>query len=476
MQQIEPGESIVNFTCRATVLPMLLTLLAVAWVSDEAEAQSTLPDRPNIIFIMADDLGYGDLGCYGQRVIRTPSIDRMAREGIRFTQVYAGSTVCAPSRCALMTGRHTGHAWVRGNRRVPLRDEDVTVAEVLKGAGYATGIIGKWGLGNEGTTGVPNKQGFDEWFGYLDQVHAHTYYPEYLWRNEEKVFLEGNVEERRNVAIERTQYSHDLFAEEALSYIRRHRDDTFFLYLALTIPHANNERGAALGDGMEVPDYGAYGDEDWPDPQKGHAAMITRLDSDVGRILDLLRELNLDDHTIVFFTSDNGPHREGGADPDFFNSSGGLRGIKRALYEGGIRVPAIAWGPGLIPAGKVSDQPWAFWDFLPTAAELAGVQAPPSLDGISIAPTLFPGLREQEQHDYFYWEFHEGDYLRAVLRGKWKYVKSERNDTAELFDLSQDLAEQNDLAQDNPELVTQMEAILAEARTPSEHWGPQEIE
>jgi len=291
--------------------------------------------KPNIIFILADDLGYGDLGCYGQTVIQTPALDRMAREGIRFTQCYAGSTVCAPSRCCLMTGLHTGHAHVRGNALVPLRPEDRTVAEVLKDAGYATALIGKWGLGEPESTGVPNRKGFDYFFGYLNQGRAHNYYPEFLWRNEEEFPLQGNVEVQPRVSSERVQYSHDLFVSEALQYVEEHQSEPFFLYLALTIPHANNEGGRATGDGMEVPDYGAYKDKDWPNPQKGHAAMISRMDRDVGRLLDTLKALGIDEDTVVFFTSDNGPHKEGGADPEFFKSSGPLRGIKRDLYEGG---------------------------------------------------------------------------------------------------------------------------------------------
>ena len=432
------------------------------------------PERPNIIFIMADDLGYGDLGCYGQAVIQTPRLDRMAREGMRFTQAYAGSTVCAPSRCSLMTGLHTGHAWVRGNKRVPLRPEDVTVAEVLKDAGYNTGIVGKWGLGNENTTGVPNAQGFDEWFGYLDQRHAHTYYPEYLWRNNERVPLEGNVESEPMVAIERTQYSHDLFTTEALDYVRRHKEGPFFLYLAYTIPHANNERGSALGDGMEVPDYGIYSDRDWPDSQKGHAAMISRLDRDVGQLLDLLRDLTIDRNTIVFFTSDNGTHREGGADPEFFKSSGPLRGIKRDLYDGGIRVPAMVWAPGRVSAGAVNDHIWAFWDFLPTAADLASARIPNGIDGISIAPTILGDGRPQKQHEYLYWEFHEGDFLQGIRKGDWKAVRSKKRETFELFNLKNDLGEQTDIAQKNPEIAEEMNALFTSARTVSSHWGPQE--
>jgi len=293
--------------------------------TSSGQRRDTSRRKPNIIFIMADDLGYGDLGCYGQQVIQTPHIDRLAAEGVRFTDCYAGSTVCAPSRCVLMTGKHTGHCHVRGNARVPLRPEDVTVAELLQGQGYTTGMIGKWGLGEPDTTGIPNRQGFDYWFGYLNQKNAHNYYPEFLWRNEEKVTLGGDLEESKS------EYTHDLFTQEALHFVDDHQDDPFFLYLPYTIPHANNELGRDSGDGMEVPDYGPYADEKWKQPQKGHAAMITRMDRDIGSLLSLLAELDLEKDTLLFFTSDNGPHKEGGADPEFFNSSGPLRGYKRDL-------------------------------------------------------------------------------------------------------------------------------------------------
>ncbi|HEO71540.1 MAG TPA: N-acetylgalactosamine-6-sulfatase [Candidatus Hydrogenedentes bacterium] len=426
--------------------------------------------KPNIIFVLADDLGYGELGCYGQKVIRTPHLDQMAREGMRFTQCYAGSTVCAPSRCCLMTGLHTGHAFTRGNGSPPLPSEEVTVAELLKQAGYATAIIGKWGLGDEATTGIPNRQGFDYWFGYLNQRNAHNYYPAYLWRNEERFPLEGNVqhEKHANVAVEREQYSHDLFTEQALDYITQHKDRLFFLYLAYTIPHANNERGRFDGDGMEIPDYGAYVGEDWPDPQKGHAAMISRLDADVGRLFERLEELGIDENTLVLFTSDNGPHKEGGADPAFFGSSGPLRGYKRDLYEGGIRVPGIARWPGRVKPGATSDHPWAFWDFLPTALDLAGAPIPDGIDGISFVPALLGG--DQSAHEYLYWEFHERGFTQAVRTGPWKAVSNHPEKPLELYDLNTDIGETNDVAAENPEVVARIETYLETARTPSKHW------
>ncbi|MBN1361834.1 MAG: arylsulfatase [Sedimentisphaerales bacterium] len=429
---------------------------------------------PNIIFVLADDLGYGDLGCYGQQTIRTPNIDRMAAEGMIVTNHYAGSTVCAPSRCALMTGLHTGHCLIRGNARVPLRPEDVTVPELLKQAGYATGLIGKWGLGDADTTGAPNHQGFDYSFGYLDQRHAHNYYPDYLWRNGEKVAIPNEVREVNppgGVATKRVAYSHDLFAAEALQFIERHRDEPFFLYLALTIPHANNE---ARNEGMEVPSYGAYANEDWPDAQKGHAAMITRMDGDIGRLSEKLKALDLDEDTLVLFSSDNGPHQEGGADPTFFDSNGPLRGIKRDLYEGGIRVPLIARWPGKIKAGSGSELVSAFWDFLPTCCDIAHVVPPEHIDGFSYLPTLLGRDDQQRQHSYLYWEFHEQGKKQAVRLGDWKGVRlnvaRDLDGPIELYNLRSDQGETTDVAAEYPDLAAKLGQIMAAARTPSEHW------
>ncbi|UCE46883.1 MAG: arylsulfatase [Phycisphaerales bacterium] len=448
-------------------------------------------NRPNIIFILADDLGYGDLGCYGQQEIATPNIDRIAAEGMRFTDHYAGSTVCAPSRCALMVGQHTGHCLVRGNARVPLRPSDFTVAELLKEAGYATGIIGKWGLGEADSTGIPNKQGFDYWFGYLNQRHAHNYYPEYLWRNEEKVELANQVnhviggQDRTpgGVATKRVDYSHDLFAEEALNFVEKHKDKPFFLYLAYTIPHANNEARFVNQHGMEVPDYGIYADKDWPEPQKGHAAMITRMDRDIGKLMARLKALGLDEDTLVMFSSDNGPHKEGQADPAFFKSWGSLRGYKRALYEGGIRVPMIARWPGRIKAGSVSSHVSAFWDFLPTCAELIGVKAPPAAsflrsktagDGISMVPTLLGRPARQKKHEFLYWEFHEQGKKQAVRVGDWKGVRlnvaKDPEGPIELYNLKNDIGEEHNVASQHPQIVAKIEKYMKSARTPSEHW------
>jgi arylsulfatase A-like enzyme len=447
--------------------------------SGAGRANSREGERPNIIFILADDLGYGDVGCFGQKTIQTPNIDRMAAEGMRFTDHYAGSTVCAPSRCALMTGLHTGHCLVRGNARVPLQPEDVTVAELLKEAGYATGIIGKWGLGEPESTGIPNRQGFDYWFGYLNQRHAHNYYPAYLWRNEEQVELANEVNHiiggrdrtPGGVATKRVEYSHDLFAEEALSFVEKHKEGPFFLYLAFTIPHANNEAGK---EGMEVPSYEPYTNRDWPEPQKGHAAMITRMDGDIGRLMAKLKALGIDENTFVFFSSDNGPHKEGGADPEFFNSSGPLRGYKRALYEGGIRVPTIARWPGKIEAGSVTGLVSAFWDFLPTCCELVGIKSPEGIDGVSMVPTLLGRDSKQKKHEFLYWEFHEQGKRQAVRMGDWKGVRQDvaknPDGPIELYNLKDDIGEQHNIAGRHPEVVAKIEQLMKSARTPSENW------
>ncbi len=442
--------------------------------------------RPNVVYILADDLGYGDLGCYGQKDIRTPNIDRMAREGMIFTQHYSGSTVCAPSRSCLMTGQHTGHTPVRGNKEYqpegqhPLPAESVTVAEVLKGAGYATGAFGKWGLGYPGSEGDPNNQGFDEFYGYNCQRYAHNYYPYFLRHNDKKVMLPGNEDKKTE------QYAPDLIQEQTLKFIEANKDRPFFLYVPNVIPHAEllvpedeivkSYRGKfpekpykGVDDGRSYK-RGGYGSVETP--RANFAAMVTRLDRYVGEILDKLKQLGLDKKTIAMFTSDNGPHGEGGANPKYFNSSGGLRGMKRDLYEGGIRVPMIARWPGKIKAGSGSDHISAFWDVMPTLAELAGANAPENIDGISFVPTLLGQKRKQKEHDYLYWEFHERGGKQAVRKGKWKAVRlqvnRDPNGPLELYDLQKDPQEKNDVASEHPDIVRQMERIMKEAHTDSE--------
>ncbi len=460
---------------RRQFLATTAAAVTAPWLSRPTRAAESAK-KPNIIFILADDLGYGDLGCYGQKRIQTPNIDRLAAEGLRFTDAYAGSTVCAPSRCVLMTGLHTGHTIIRGNANVPLRPEDTTVAQLLKSAGYSTALIGKWGCGEAGSVGVPNAQGFDYFFGYLNQVHAHNYYTDFLWRNDQKVPLPNQVtrkpgRELGGVSTNKKVYSHDLFASEALEFVESHKEGPFFLYLALTIPHANNEAG---GKGMEVPDLGPYKDKPWPEPQKGHAAMITRMDGDIGRLMEKLKTLGIDDNTIVFFTSDNGPHKEGGNDPEFNNSSGPLKGYKRALYEGGIRVPFIARWPGKIAAGTQTDLITAFWDFLPTACDLAGTETPAGLDGLSMAPTLLGKPESQKKHEYMYWEFHEQGKRQAVRMGNYKAIKQNiaknPDSPIELYDLSQDIGETKDIAAEHPDIVKKAAKLFKSARTPNPHW------
>ena len=441
-------------------------LAALPQIVSSAQAQGKR--KPNILFILADDLGYGDVGCYGQKDIQTPNIDRLAQEGTRFTQAYAGSTVCAPSRCCLMTGLHTGHGYIRGNAKTNLRPDDLTVAEVLKSAGYTTGLVGKWGLGHEGSIGVPTRKGFDYFYGYLDQTHAHNSYPTFLLRNEERVKLRNVVPKEgpvgQGVATEKKDFSGDLFAQEALDFIDRSKDKPFFLYFASTIPHANCE-----GRVIEVPDLGVYKDKDWPEPRKRHAAVISRMDEHIGRIMQRLKDLGLDGDTTVLFTSDNGPHKEGANDPKVSNSSGPLRGIKRDLYEGGIRVPMIVRWPGAVKAGSTSEQTWAFWDFLPTAAEIGGAPAPAATDGISMLPAIL-GQKQEKQHEYLYWEFHEGGFKQAVRLGDWKAVRQGTKKPIELYDLKTDIGETKDVAAEHPDVVKHVEAILAAGRTDSKEF------
>ncbi len=449
--------------------------------------EAATSERPNLIFIMADDLGYGDLGCYGQQVIQTPRLDQMAAEGLRFTDFYAGNTVCAPSRSVLMTGLHVGHTHVRGNAGgnnslvQSLRDEDVTVAEVLHSASYHNALIGKWGLGEIDQPGFPLKQGFDRFYGYLNQGHAHNYFPRYLWDNDKQVALSNVVQDIDKganyggfiggAATKRIDYSHDLFVQQAEQYIRSQQGNPFFLYLSLTIPHANNEGTKLTGNGAEVPDYGIYAGENWPDPDKGQAAMITRMDGDVGRVLDLLSALKLDRNTLVFFTSDNGPHDEANHDLSRFKPSGPLSGIKRSLTEGGIRVPAIAWWPGTIAPGRTTNQVAYFGDWMATAAELAGVAAPSGLDSISFVPTLQGDAAKQQQHEYLYWEFYEQTSRQAVRFGNWKAIREPMlTGHIKLFDLSTDIGETQNLAQSRPELVEQAAGYMAAAHVPHPNW------
>ncbi len=427
-------------------------------------AQPSREQPPNLIFIMADDLGYGDVGCFGQQVVQTPNIDRLAREGMRFTNYYAGCTVCRPSRLVLWTGLHTGHTPIDSNAIYVFQPQDVTVAELLQSAGYATGGVGKWAMGGVDTPGHPNRNGFDFWMGYLDQGEAHNYYPTHLWLNQQQIPLPGNVlsdapQGRGRVSSTRVTYSHDVITDSMLQFVRKNADRPFLLHVHWTIPHANNEGGRVTGDGMEVPTYGVYAQREWPSTEKGFAAMVTRMDGDVGRLMELLKELGIDGHTVVFFTSDNGPHHEGGHDHEFFDSNGPLRGYKRDLYEGGIRVPMIVRWPGHIEPGTVSDQPLAHYDWLPTACELAGIEAPARIDGISYVPELLG--RQQAPHPYLFWSY--GD-KKAVRRDHWKAVIPGKNIPLELYDLDRDIGETRNLVDQIPDIARQLAAIIEVAQ------------
>jgi arylsulfatase A-like enzyme len=417
--------------------------------------------KPNIIFLLADDLGVGDLGCYGQKILKTPNIDRLAAEGTRFTAAYAGAMVCAPARCSLMTGYHMGHATVRNNWEIfpegqaPLAARDVTVAQILKQAGYKTGICGKWGLGGPGTGSTPIDKGFDFFYGYNCQRHAHRFYVDYLWRNSNKEPIAQSPSNRI--------YAQDLIANESLAFIRQNQHQPFFLFCAWTVPHGPYTL-------HNVPDTAKYQDPAWKDTEKVYATMVDRLDADVGRVLALLKELNLDNNTLVLFASDNGPGG-GPVNNARFGSQMGLREVKGTLREGGLRVPFLARWPGKVPAGKVSGFPTAFWDFLPTAASIAGVKAPNGIDGISILPTLQG--RQQKPHPYLYWEqLTPAKLSRAVRLGNWKAFQATKSAPIELFNLATDPAETTDVAAAHPEIVRRIEQILQTARTEAEPRSP----
>lgn len=427
---------------------------------------------PNIVYIMADDAGYGDFGPFGQRKIHTPALDRMASEGTKFTDFYAGASVCAPTRCVLMTGMHTGHARVRGNRgltdveRVPLRPEDITVAEVLRTRGYRSAIIGKWGIGEAGSTGIPTRQGFDLFYGYLNQDLAVDYYPEKLWRNEEEVEIPGN----RGGA--KGSYSNDLFTDEALQFIDGNRSRPFFLYLAYTIPHATwevpadsfREYAGRFPEDPSVHDPDVTTDS----PRTTYAAMVTRLDGYVGRILARLKELGLDRDTVMFFTSDNGPEDTAGV-ATFFDSTGPFRGVKGTVSEGAIRAPMIVRWPGKVAAGRTSNLPWAGWDFLPTAAALAGVAAPAGVDGISVVPALEGKPMKREAP--LYWEVNgKHRFAQAIRRGNLKAVREGLKGRIEVYDLSRDPAEAHDIASSHPDFVKYAERMFRSDRSQSKDW------
>ena len=480
------------------LLPGMATIALVPFINQSfAQKESA---RPNIIYILADDLGYGDIGCYGQKYIKTPNIDRLAAEGIRFTQHYTGAPVCAPARCCLLTGKNAGHSFVRDNLELkdsdayktgqtPLPGETFTLAEMLKKSGYSTAIIGKWGLGSIASSGAPNKQGFDFFYGYADQVHAHNHYPDFLWRNDKQEFISGNVATvhpkiDKTLTVDKneykkyigTHYSLDLMADEAVKFIGENRNNPFFLYLAFVTPHKAlqvPDESLEMYNGKfdEQPYDGKAGYTPHPRPLSAYAAMITRMDSKVGAILQKLKELGIDDNTIVMFSSDNGPAGGGGLNNRFFNSSGGLRGMKGQVYEGGIREPFIVRWPGKVTPGKTTDQVSAQYDLMATLADLTG-QKLNETDGISFLPTLFGQTEKQKKHEYLYWEFSSGDGQYAVRMGNWKGVRtgvsSNPNKQWEIYDLSSDQAETKNLADQHPELVVKFNQIVTR-RTPSQN-------
>ena len=464
-----------GFHALASAVLALIVSVAGAQATG-AEVDGKRP--PNIVFIMADDLGFGDLGCYGQTKIRTPSVDKLAAEGLRFTQHYSGSAVCAPSRCVLMTGKHGGHAHIRNNSEVkpegqrPIPDSALTIAEILKQRGYATGAMGKWGLGYPGSEGDPNRQGFDLFFGYNCQREAHNFYPTFLRRNDQVVPLEGNTR-----GLTGKHFSHDLIEQEALQFVRQNKDRPFFLYLPFTIPHLalqvpEDSLSEYLGKWEDPPYTGGRGYLPHPHPRAAYAAMITRMDRSVGRVMSLVQELGLDENTIVFFTSDNGPAYDklGGTDTEFFQSCGSLRGRKGSLYEGGIRAPLVVRWPGKIAAGRTSDLVSAFYDHLPTLCEIAGAEMPADIDGLSLLPTLLD-RGEQPRHEFLYWEFPAYGGQQALRLGDFKGVRQNMNKgrlEIELYNLAEDPDEQQNLAAKHPQVVERIASLMAEAHVPSD--------
>jgi len=471
---------------------LLLTVLFICSLS-LAVAQKVYKkglSKPNIIFILSDDLSWGDLGCYGQQKIKTPNLDRIAEEGIKFTQAYAGNSVCAPSRSCLMEGKHPGHARIRDNSyksyRESLQNGDFTVAMMLKQAGYKTGIFGKWGLGLYNQPGIPGNMGFDEFYGYLNQRQAHCYYPEFLYHNRQRIYFPENGAFHKMENYSKTSpydkdgkclplgikdpskatYSFDFYCEKSLEFVRKNKNNPFFMYLAYTIPHGS----------LIVPDLGIYKDKKWAIEYKEWAAMITRMDTEVGKLLKLINELGLDENTIIFFASDNGnSSSKHGRDlkislSDFFNLDSPTRGSKGDSYDGAFHVPAMVRWPGHIKYNQVSAQKWAFWDFLPTAAEIAGVKPPSDIDGISILPTLL-GKGIQKQHEYLYWEFQQN---QAVRYGKW-FAHRVNGGHIELYNLISDPQQSNDLSNGFPDIVKKIEQIMYKSHTPSNVWpGPGE--
>lgn len=449
---------------RTRVVLALTTLLLAALSALHAAAPAP---KPNIIFVLSDDLAQGDLGCYGQKLIQTPNLDRMAREGTRYTQAYCGTTVCAPSRTSVMIGQHTGHSPIRANREIgdegqmPLPAGTFTVAKLLKSVGYTTASIGKWGMGMFDTTGSPLKNGIDHFFGYNCQRHAHSYFPTYLYNDDQRFALPGN-DGNKKVEGKGAIYAQDLISAETLKFVEANKDRPFFLFYSITLPHGT----------FQINDQGIYKDKPWSEQEKNYAAMVTRLDSDVGRVLAKLQELKLDEKTLVIVAGDNGSSfpPTSAIGKRFDQAANGLRGYKRELYEGGLRNAGIARWPGVVPAGRVSDEPWAFWDFLPTCAELTGAKVPAGVrvDGLSLVSFLKGGAAPKRE--YFYWELHEGASLQAVRWGDWKAVRNGPSKPIELYDLKTDAGETKDLAAANPALVAKAGGLMKSARVEDPNW------
>lgn len=472
----------------------LILILCIPGCKNKDSKISQDENKPNIILIMADDMGYGEAGCYGQEIIKTPNIDKLAENGMKFTRFYAGSAVCAPSRCVLMTGKHTGHSYIRNNGQPkekntitvfpgqnPIPDSEITFAELLKTQGYTTACIGKWGLGSQGTSGDPNNQGFDLFYGYKCQVHAHNHYPNFLWRNDKMETLEGN-----DRTLYGAQHSQDLFTKEALQFIDQNKNSPFFLYLPFIIPHLAIQTNEAFlekyKDSIPESEYEHRGYIQHPVPHAGYAGMISQMDDGIGQVMKKIKGLGLDKNTIIIFTSDNGPTygRLGGADSDYFNSSGPLSGRKGSLLEGGIREPMVVSWPGKIMPSTVTDLPSAFWDVLPTICELSGSEIPDNIDGISFLPTLL-GEDKQEKHETLYWEFPAYGGQAAITDGEWKLlvqnlISKNKQISIQLFNLKEDIAEQNDLSSKYPEIVSKLLNEMKDSHVPSDLFKFPELE
>lgn len=463
------------------ILASGLAILAGSVQAGEVSKKAKMPEKPNVLFILVDDMGIGDISCFGQKTIKTPNIDELASEGLVFNNFFTGSTVCAPSRASLMTGKTTGHSSVRGNLPAQLLDDDeMTLAKVMKEAGYETGAIGKWGIGHPPPPDDPQKKGFDYFYGYINMWHAHNCFPEFLYQNGKKVYLRNKLEtvdgknpwadmpEGTGVSAVKKDYAPLLFDQKAMDFMEKNKNNKFFLYLAYNIPHANDE---AKPNGMEVPSYGEYANKDWPETEKGFASMMRILDNSVGKMMHKLKELGIDKRTMIVFCSDNGPHQEGGHLVSYFDSNGKYRGMKRDLYDGGVRTPFIVRWPGVVKAGTTTHHLGAFWDILPTFCDLVGVKKPKNTDGISILPTILGDENDQKNHDYLYWEFFEQGGKQAILKDDWKAIKlnvrrgaGAKPEIFELYNLDKDYAEKHDVSKEHPELIKEFNDLFKEAR------------